>query len=63
MNLQGSDAAFRQTQMGSKLQYVIAKGVLAPAHTSFLQHVIANQCAHWRGNPFSLQWYMANRST
>ena len=28
-----------------------APHVLAPAHTSFLLHVIANQCAHWCGNP------------
>ena len=33
------------------LQHVIANHVPAPAHTSFLQHVIANQCAHWCGNP------------
>ncbi len=32
-----------------------ANPVLAPAHTSFLLHVIANQCAHWCGNPFSPQ--------
>ena len=28
-----------------------APNILAPAHTSFLLHVIANQCAHWCGNP------------
>ena len=44
------------------LQHVIANQCLASAHTSFLQHVNASQCAHWRGNPFSPQrslatWY------
>ena len=44
------------------LLHVIASHVLATAHTSFLLHVIASQCAHWRGNPFSPQrslatWY------
>ena len=34
--------------------------VLAPAHTSFLLHVIASQCAHWRGNPFSPQRSLAS---
>ena len=28
-----------------------APNILALAHTSFLLHVIANQCAHWCGNP------------
>ena len=42
------------------LQHVIANHVPAPAHTSFLQHVIANQCAHWCGNPFSPQGNLAS---
>ena len=42
------------------LQRVIANHVPAPAHTSFLLHVIANQCAHWCGNPFSPQGNLAN---
>ena len=33
------------------LLHVIASHVLATAHTSFLLHVIASQCAHWCGNP------------
>ena len=35
---------------------------LAPAHTSFLLHVIANQCAHWCGNPFPRRetWQVGN---
>ena len=37
-----------------------APNILAPAHTSFLLHVIANQCAHWCGNPFSTQGNLAN---
>ena len=37
-----------------------APHVLAPAHTSFLLHVIANQCAHWCGNPFSPQRSLAS---
>ena len=36
-----------------------APNALAPARTSFLQHVIASQCAHWRGNPFSPQRNLA----
>ena len=39
------------TQKRLCLLHVIASNVLAPAHTSFLLHVIANQCAHWCGNP------------
>ena len=39
----------------ARLLNVTANHVLAPAHTSFLLHVIANQCAHWCGNPFSPQ--------
>ena len=37
-----------------------APNILAPAHTSFLLHVIANQCAHWCGNPFSPQRSLAS---
>ena len=37
-----------------------APHVLAPAHTSFLLHVIASQCAHWCGNPFSPQRSLAS---
>ena len=44
-----------QPQTRFCLLHVIASHVLAHAHTSFLLHVIANQCAHWRGNPFSLR--------
>ena len=39
----------------------LARRVLAHAHTSFLLHVIASQCAHWRGNPFSPQGNLAGR--
>ena len=35
----------------ARLLNVTANHVLVPAHTSFLQHVIAHQCAHWCGNP------------
>ena len=42
------------------LQHSIARRVLTPAHTSFLLHVIANQCAHWCGNPFSPQGNLAS---
>ena len=44
-----------QPQTRFCLLHVIASRVLATAHTSFLLHVIASQCAHWRGNPFSLR--------
>ena len=37
--------------VASLLAMTRGRDVLAPAHTSFLQHVIANQCAHWCGNP------------
>ncbi len=39
-----------------------APNILAPAHTSFLLHVIANQCAHWCGNPFPRRntWQVGN---
>ena len=44
----------------ARLLNVTANHVPAPAHTSFLLHVIANQCAHWCGNPFSPQGNLAN---
>ena len=31
-------------------------------HTCMFQHVIANQCAHWCGNPYSLRWGVAESS-
>ena len=44
---------------GANFRVPFAPNALAPAHTSFLLHVIANQCAHWCGNPFSPQGNLA----
>ena len=52
-------ATFLQPRTLTRLQHVIASHVLATANTSFLLHVIANQCAHWCGNPFSPQGNLA----
>ena len=45
---------------GANFRVPFAPNALAPAHTSFLLHVIANQCAHWCGNPFSPQGNLAS---
>ena len=37
------------------------KASLHPRTPTRLQHVIANQCAHWCGNPFSPQQYLASQ--
>ena len=43
-----------------KVLHALAQTSLHPRTRLFLQHVIANQCAHWCGNPFSQQGNLAS---